>query len=149
MYIALTFDDGYKEHLRIARYLAWRDIKATFFIIAGLKEYMGRKLLEPEDVRAIHEMGHEIGSHTVTHIDMVETDRDTMLEELVRSKEVLEDIIHDTVVSFAYPYGPPHSDEAARLARSVYPIVRGTYLGSARHYELFDEHGCVMAFSLR
>ncbi|WP_243680330.1 hypothetical protein [Vulcanisaeta souniana] len=85
----------------------------------------------------------------MTHIDMTRTDKDTMLEELVRSKEVLEDIIHDTVVSFAYPYGPPHSDEAARLARSVYPIVRGTYLSSARHYELFDEHGCVMAFNLR
>ena len=148
MYIALTFDDGYKEHLRIARYLAKHGIRATFFIITGLREYMGRKLLEPEDVRMIHEMGHEIGSHTMTHIDMTRTDRGTMLKELVRSKEVLEDIIHDAVVSFAYPYGP-HSDEAARLARGIYPIVRGTYLGNARHYKLFDEHGCIMAFNLR
>ncbi|MEM3836089.1 polysaccharide deacetylase family protein [Pyrobaculum sp.] len=148
MYIALTFDDGYKEHLKIAKYLAGRGIRATFFVIAGLREYMGRKLLEPGDVRAIHEMGHEVGSHTMTHIDMTKTDKDAILEELIRSKEVLEDIIHGAVVSFAYPYGP-HSDEAARLARSVYPIVRGTYLGDARHYRLYDEHGCVMAFNLR
>ena len=148
MYIALTFDDGFKEQLHIARYLARRGIKATFFIITGLNSHMGRELLKPGEIREIYELGHEIGSHTVTHIDMTYTDRDTMYRELTKSKETLEDIINDTVYSFAYPFGP-HSDEAASIARSIYSVVRGTYIGDAIHYRLFDEHGCILAFNLR
>lgn len=148
MYIALTFDDGYKEQLYIARYLARHGIKATFFIITGLKYYIGKELLEPSEVREIYRLGHEIGSHTVTHINMINVDRDTMHRELVESKKTLEDIINDTVHSFAYPFGP-HSDEAAAIARSIYQVVRGVYLGSAKYYTLFDEHGCILAFNLR
>ncbi len=36
MYIALTFDDGYKEHLRIARYLAGRGIKLPSSLLPDL-----------------------------------------------------------------------------------------------------------------
>jgi len=148
MIIALTFDDGYREHLAIARYLARRGIRATFFVITGLREYMGKELLKPEEIREISSMGHEIGSHTVTHIDMSRAPEDVMYRELVESKRYLSELLSDEVTSFAYPYGP-HSEVAARLARQVYRVVRTTYVGPARNYKLLDEHGCVVAFNLR
>ena len=148
MIIALTFDDGYREHLAIARYLARRGIRATFFVITGLREYMGKELLKPEEIREISSMGHEIGSHTVTHIDMSRAPEDVMYRELVESKRYLSELLSDEVTSFAYPYGP-HSEVAARLARQVYRVVRTTYVGPARNYKLLDEHGCVVAFDLR
>jgi len=148
MNIALTFDDGYREHLAIARYLARRGIRATFFVITGLREYMGRELLGPSEIKEIASMGHEIGSHTVTHIDMARAPEDVMYRELVESKRHLSELLNDEVVSFAYPYGP-HSEVAARLARQVYKVVRTTYVGPARNYKLLDEHGCVVAFNLR
>jgi len=51
MNVVLTFDDGYREHLLIARWLARRGIKATFFVITGLRWYMGRELLRPDELR--------------------------------------------------------------------------------------------------
>ncbi len=148
MIVALTFDDGYREHLTIARYLARRGIRATFFVITGLREYMGRELLGPSEIKEIASMGHEIGSHTVTHIDMSRAPEDVIYRELVESKRYLSELLGDEVTSFAYPYGP-HSEVAARLARQVYRVVRTTYVGPARNYKLLDEHGCVVAFNLR
>jgi peptidoglycan/xylan/chitin deacetylase (PgdA/CDA1 family) len=148
MNIALTFDDGYREQLVIARYLARRGIKATFFVITGLREFMGRELLGPSEIKEIASMGHEIGSHTVTHIDMTRAPEDVMYRELVESKRYLSELLNDEVASFAYPYGP-HSEAAARLARQVYRVVRTTYVGPAKNYKLLDEHGCVVAFNLR
>jgi len=148
MNIALTFDDGYREQLVIARYLARRGIKATFFVITGLREFMGRELLGPSEIKEVASMGHEVGSHTVTHIDMTRASEDVMYRELVESKRYLSELLNDEVTSFAYPYGP-HSDVAARLARQVYRVVRTTYVGPAKNYKLLDEHGCVVAFNLR
>jgi len=148
MKVVLTFDDGYREHLKIAHFLAKHNIRATFFVITGLKEYMGRELLNPSEIKEIASMGHEIGSHTVTHIDMVKAPEDIILRELVESKEYLSKLLGTEILSFAYPYGP-HNDVAAKLANSVYRIVRTTYIGSAKHYRLFDKHGCIVAFNLR
>jgi peptidoglycan/xylan/chitin deacetylase (PgdA/CDA1 family) len=132
----------------IARYLARRGIKATFFVITGLREFMGRELLGPGEIKEVASMDHEVGSHTVTHIDMTRAPEDVMLRELVESKRYLSELLNNEVVSFAYPYGP-HSEVAARLARQVYRVARTTYVGSARNYKLLDEHGCVVAFNLR
>jgi peptidoglycan/xylan/chitin deacetylase (PgdA/CDA1 family) len=148
MKVSLTFDDGYKEHLKIARFLARHGIRATFFVITGLRTFMGRKLLSPSEVKEIASLGHEIGSHTVTHIDMTHTPEDVMLKELVESKKFLSELLEYEVDSFAYPYGP-HSDTAARLAKQIYRVVRTTYVGSAKGYRLFDKHGCLVAFNLR
>jgi peptidoglycan/xylan/chitin deacetylase (PgdA/CDA1 family) len=148
MKIALTFDDGFKEHLKIARFLARRGIRATFFVITGLRMFMGRELLSPSEIIEIASLGHEIGSHTVTHIDMTHTPEDVMLKELVESKKFLSELLGYEVNSFAYPYGP-HSDTAARLAKQIYRVVRTTYVGSAKGYRLFDKHGCLVAFNLR
>ncbi|MCC6004394.1 MAG: polysaccharide deacetylase family protein [Thermofilum sp.] len=148
MFVALTFDDGYRDQLSIARYLAKRGVKATFFVITGLREFMGRRLLRPSEIKEIASMGHEIGSHTVTHIDMVRAPEDVMRRELVESKKYLSELLNNEVTSFAYPYGP-HSETAARLARQVYRVIRTTYIGSAKNYNLLDEHGCIAAFNLR
>jgi peptidoglycan/xylan/chitin deacetylase (PgdA/CDA1 family) len=148
MKVALTFDDGFKEHLKIARFLARHGIRATLFVITGLRTFMGRELLSPSEIKEIASLGHEIGSHTVTHIDMTHIPEDTMLKELVESKKFLSDLLGYEVNSFAYPYGP-HSDTAARLAKQIYRVVRTTYIGSAKGYRLFDKHGCLVAFNLR
>jgi peptidoglycan/xylan/chitin deacetylase (PgdA/CDA1 family) len=148
MKVALTFDDGFKEHLEIARFLARRGIRATFFVITGLRTFMGRELLSPSEIKEIASLGHEIGSHTVTHIDMTHTPEDIMLKELVESKKFLSELLGYEVNSFAYPYGP-HSDVAAVLARRVYRVVRTTYIGPAKGYKILDRHGCINAFNLR
>jgi len=107
MIVALTFDDSYLEHYKVAEELYRADIPATFFVITGLKVYNGRRLLstEPRLIRDIADMGHEVGSHSHTHRDLTKLTPDEIDFECRASKEFLEGVTGGDVVGFAYPYG--------------------------------------------
>lgn len=83
--VALTFDDGpyppYTE--QILDILNADDVKATFFIV-------GKNAAQhPELVRRIFMEGHQIGNHTYHHIDLLKANRQTVIEELERTNDVL------------------------------------------------------------
>lgn len=107
----LTFDDGYFDNFKGAFMpLSEMGMKATWFIVSGA---VGRgshwdtgpamRMLDKEQLIEMEGAGMEIGSHTRTHPRLTETG-DTK-DEIVGSKEDLEDIMGKPVVSFAYPYG--------------------------------------------
>jgi peptidoglycan/xylan/chitin deacetylase (PgdA/CDA1 family) len=123
--IALTFDDGYLEHFNTAR-LLWRlGIKGTFFVITGLEKWRGKKLLtvEPERIKEMHEMGHEIGSHTSSHPNLLLTTETEVEDELSKSKSYLEGVIASRVVGFAYPWGL-HNEAVKNAVRKYYDYAR-------------------------
>lgn len=75
-------------------------IKATFFYTGHMAK------LYPQVVKMAHERGHEIGSHGLTHevskaFDVLSPEE--QLSHLKQSKQILEDIIGDEVVSFRAP----------------------------------------------
>ena len=75
-------------------------IKATFFYTGYIAK------LYPEVVRMAHERGHEVGSHGLTHevskaFDVMSPEE--QLSHLSQSKQILEDIIGEAVVSFRAP----------------------------------------------
>ena len=75
-------------------------VKATFFYTGHIAK------LYPEVVKIAHQRGHEVGSHGLTH--EVEKAFDVMppeeqLSHLKQSKQILEDIIGEEVVSFRAP----------------------------------------------
>ena len=75
-------------------------VKATFFYTGHIAR------LYPEVVKMAYERGHEIGSHGLTHevskaFDVLTPDE--QLSHLKQSKQILEDIIGDEVVSFRAP----------------------------------------------
>jgi len=104
--VALTFDDGYLSQLKYAIMLYKLDITGTFFLITGLREYMGRKLIVSEDViREIVNMGHEVGSHTHTHRDLTKLSTSEVEEEFRLSKSVVEKLADCDSIGIAYPFG--------------------------------------------
>ncbi|HKT21616.1 MAG TPA: polysaccharide deacetylase family protein [Nitrososphaerales archaeon] len=132
--VALTFDDGYLEHFLTAKTLSHLGVPATFFLITGLEVWNGRRLLfcRPDLVREICEMGHEIGSHSLSHPDMTALGSDRVAVELSESRGRLEEVTGKEVQGFAYPYGRFNPDvklEASRTyryARAALPTVRGS-----------------------
>lgn len=75
-------------------------VKATFFYTGHIAQ------LFPDVVRMAHERGHEVGSHGLTHevskaFDVLSTEE--QLSHLRQSKQILEDIIGEEVVSFRAP----------------------------------------------
>jgi len=75
-------------------------VKATFFYTGHIAK------LYPDVVRMAHERGHEVGSHGLTHevskaFDVLSPEE--QLSHLKQSKQILEDIIGEEVVSFRAP----------------------------------------------
>lgn len=73
------------------------DVSATFFVVADIAD------THPELVHRIDAAGHEIASHTVTHYSLLDTDSDTIIDELSRSKRMLTDLTGAEVTGFRAP----------------------------------------------
>ena len=89
-------------------------VKATFFYTGHIAK------LYPEVVRMAHARGHEVGSHGLTHevqkaFDVLTPEE--QLSHLRQSKQILEDIIGEEVISFRAP--------AARVDKSFAQVLSG------------------------
>jgi peptidoglycan/xylan/chitin deacetylase (PgdA/CDA1 family) len=117
--VAITFDDCYRDNLFAARVLAEHRLPATFFIPTkyvgtdhvfewdiGLKQMAN---LTWDEIKEMQQLGHEIGSHTVSHPDLGRIAFDEARRELVDSKNTLEDVLRRPVRHFAYPFGGRHN----------------------------------------
>jgi peptidoglycan/xylan/chitin deacetylase (PgdA/CDA1 family) len=123
--VAVTFDDCYRDNLFAAQVLAEHQLPACFFMPTafvgtdhvfawdrGLKRMAN---LTWDEVRAMANVGHEIGSHTVTHPDMAQVPLEQARHELVESKRVLEEKLGRPVRWFAYPFGGRDNFRAERV----------------------------------
>lgn len=87
------------------------------------------------DLRAIHNRGFGIGSHTVNHPILTHCAPEAALQEMVQSREQLEAIIGGKVTAFAYPNGSPKTDfesEHIELVKQAgYSCALTTHWGAA------------------
>ncbi|MDR2729059.1 MAG: polysaccharide deacetylase family protein [Chitinispirillales bacterium] len=110
---AITFDDGLMSFYDNAYpLLEEKNIKSTIFPAAGLIgktggwDVMGQtRHITASMLREIASTGHEIGSHSLTHANLVWLNNDNLKKELCDSKAVLEDIIGSAVKSLSFPFG--------------------------------------------
>jgi peptidoglycan/xylan/chitin deacetylase (PgdA/CDA1 family) len=111
--LLITFDDGFHSfYTQALPVLDTCGFKVTLFPVAG---YLGRtstwdvlppfQHLSSEELRAISDLGHEIGSHTMTHADCTFLNAKNLIAELRDSKRLLEDIIARPVTALSFPFG--------------------------------------------
>lgn len=117
--LAITFDDGYQDNFELAApVLKGRNLPATFFVTTRFigtefvpwwdaKQNVSRPWMTWEQVRSLHQMGFEIGSHTMTHVDLGKASGEQALDELTNSRVELEQRLSAPIDLFAYPYGRP------------------------------------------
>jgi methionyl-tRNA formyltransferase/peptidoglycan/xylan/chitin deacetylase (PgdA/CDA1 family) len=116
-YLVITFDDGYRDNWEIAaKRLGELNLPACFFLATDfissnkspwwdLKHAAVSEWMTWEDVRRLRAAGFEIGSHTISHIDLGTTTGERAASEIVGSKQRLESEIREAVPYFSYPYG--------------------------------------------
>jgi peptidoglycan/xylan/chitin deacetylase (PgdA/CDA1 family) len=100
----LTFDDGGISALSIAETLNNYNWRGHFFITT---DYLGTKtFLSSENIRALAQEGHVIGSHSCSHPDpMSACSAERLVTEWSDSKAKLEDILGSAVVTASLPGG--------------------------------------------
>ncbi|MGY1601016.1 polysaccharide deacetylase family protein [Geodermatophilus sp. SYSU D00815] len=140
--VALTFDDGYTDFLtHAAPVLDRHGMTATLYVVAGRlgghnawDDGPRLDLVDADGVRAVAAAGHEIGSHTLSHVRLAGAAPDVLRHEVTESRRVLEDVLQAEVRGFCYPWGD--FDEAAadavRDAGYDHACVTGDYLPGDR-----------------
>jgi peptidoglycan/xylan/chitin deacetylase (PgdA/CDA1 family) len=130
----LTFDDGYRSVLeRALPILAERGCPGVMFIstvLIGRTKPSDEETGEPldpicgwDELRELDGGGISVESHGANHAAFSELAPDEIVEELVVSKQLLEEGLEKTVNAFAFPYGDSGNDAAQvteALERSGY-----------------------------
>lgn len=151
---AITFDDTFHVLLQDAlELLETNGIKATFFAptgfndraenIEGIDEYCRRAFanhhalapMSVDDLRTLHRLGHEIGSHGVSHVSMSSASEHYGRKQLIDSRERLTDWLGVKPSGFAYPYGDTSSvvgNPATWVAESGYDYAVTMRRGDVR-----------------
>jgi peptidoglycan/xylan/chitin deacetylase (PgdA/CDA1 family) len=110
MVVSFTFDDGWKSQFYNARPILNKyGYRATFYIITISLYEQTDCYMDLAELRALSKEGHEIGAHSVTHLNLTVEGS----EQILQSKLDLEGFGFD-VKSFAYPYGA-YNDELCKL----------------------------------
>ncbi|ENM5855645.1 polysaccharide deacetylase family protein [Vibrio mimicus] len=130
-FIIITVDDGYRDnHELLLPLLKKYQFKAVVYVVTG--ENFNRwdvevnnnpekvvPLMSREQVRALHDSGLvEIGGHTMTHPFLSKLSESEQRDEILSNKLELEELIDESLTSFAYPYGD-HNGTSKRLAQEL------------------------------
>lgn len=129
--VAITFDDGYAENSEYALpLLLERRIPFSYFVtVSHVLEQRpfehDCRLNQPlpvdsiETIRALSNIGVDIGCHTATHADCGTLSEVQLVREIVDSGKELEDLIGRPVPHFAFPFGQPKN-----LSRRSFELCR-------------------------
>ncbi len=135
--VVVTFDDGYASTLKAVPILEGLGLPGTVFPVVsfiesgealcwpGISHWNGTEHehelgpLDWDQLADLVSAGWEVGSHTLSHPDLIEVDDDVLRAELEDSREAIATRL-GSCETIAYPYG--HADErvAAAAARAGY-----------------------------
>ncbi len=141
--VVVTFDDGFANVLEFgAPVLERYGFSATVFLVTDWcgksSDWPGQgdgiprlPLLNWDEVQQLVELGWEIAAHTANHVHLPQLAPELAQEELIRSKEALQERLGAPVSSFAYPYGDLDPG-VVELAREQFRGAVSVRLATAR-----------------
>ncbi|NCB74877.1 MAG: polysaccharide deacetylase family protein [Clostridia bacterium] len=98
---SLTFDAawGNEDTQALIDILAKYNVKATFFVVgAWVDKY-------PESVKALHDAGHEVMSHSDDHAHFASLSADEIMQNLKTCNDKIEAVTGERPTLFRCPYG--------------------------------------------
>ena len=126
----ITFDDALDSVRGVIPILRDLGLPATLFVVSG---NLGRKpqwemppghadaresLMTPEQLQALPRQLIQIGSHTVSHPNLVNLPGNEVWRELYASKRDLEDLLGDGLDTLSVPFGK-YNRATLQIARAV------------------------------
>ncbi len=114
--VLITLDDGFEDnYLNAFHILQLYNVPAIIYLATGFigqtnkwmpaPTYSQRKMLSWTQIQEMSSCGIQFGSHTVSHPQLTQLDDGSVSEELIQSKQIIEDRLGLECMHFAYPYG--------------------------------------------
>lgn len=132
----ITIDDGYTCSLTVgAPILKKFGYPATFFVYLDFINKGGKSMTWAQ-LGELRDMGFEIGSHSVTHTNFngakpsklkFATKDEWLADEIIRSKQVIEEQLGIRVSSLAYPFGNHNPKVRELVQQAGYDLAFTTY----------------------
>jgi polysaccharide deacetylase family sporulation protein PdaB len=99
--VSLTFDAawGNEDTQTLIDILGKYNVKATFFVIGQWAEKF------PESVKALHDAGHEVMSHSYDHAHFSSLSTEQIIDNVNKSCDVIENVTGERPTLFRAPYG--------------------------------------------
>ena len=122
--VFLTFDDGYKDILKLESFFKQNKIKPALFVLANSKnpnwKELGNKraFLTKNEIQHLHNAGWTIGCHSATHANLASLSEKELDEEIIQAKHTLEKQLGFSVPYFAYPRGK-YNENVVRLVKAA------------------------------
>jgi len=138
--VVVTFDDGCRNVFENAMEpLARHGFHAIQFIVAGMigavNEWDAKHgdvtepLMDETQIREWLAAGHQIGSHSLTHRNLVKLDATAAREQISGSRKRLEDLFGIEVRHFCYPHGKHNEMVRDLVAEAGYATACTTEFG--------------------
>ncbi len=129
--VVITFDDGYRDNYENAfPILKEEGFTATFFVFTNVIEERNTTYMTWEMLVEMQQAGMEIGSHTLSHLDLSGRTEARIRQELSNSRELLQQRLGVEIRTLAYPYGGYDSGVAELARQSGYWIAVTTKGGT-------------------
>lgn len=130
--VSFTFDDvPDSAYLNGAAGLEEYGLRGTFYIASGTSGTMDTywRLIGRDQIRDLHQRGHEIGCHTFSHRAVDDLDAQELDDECRRNFENLRDLCPEIqLTSFCYPFGCVSLPRKLQLQKR-FDTCRGIYEG--------------------
>lgn len=109
--VAITFDDGYKDIMKILPVAKKYKIPIAVFAVSDYNKINRKELdnnielLDCADLKLLHFEGWTIGCHSATHANFKNLNEEKIKKEIINSKKTLEINLGFKIEYFAYPKG--------------------------------------------
>ena len=122
--VALTYDDGPGPSTpMILDLLAQHEARATFFMVGS------EVRTHPEVARAVAAAGHEVGSHSMHHLDHEAVSPDEAVADMLEGVRAIEEVLGFEPRLYRAPYGYFVPATEAEAGRRGWTCVHWSALG--------------------
>jgi len=154
--IIITFDDGYVNNLQYALPIMQHHhfIGVLFALGNGTIDYNrwdadagepSHQLVNATQLQQFSELGFEIGAHSLTHPHLTQLTDEQAYTEIIESKQYLEALLKQPVISFAYPYGDYNTRTKALVRKAGFQCAVATDTGGLK---LADDHFAIFRVNM-
>jgi len=145
--VILTFDDCSKRLCDfVVPELLKKKMKASFYMPTAhigkhnswnVEEGLPKiELMNENDLKELGKVGMEVGSHSHAHIRLKDVTYKVAEEQVLLSKQIIEDIVGDKVYSFAFPYASIPRNYHQLLSSAGYEYGMSIYQPFENKYAL-------------